>query len=213
MYVPTECGKGTGIYIGIRSIITLCLSVSSVSCSLQTAHCSTWLSTGKVYSDKFKPVQVWGLHYPRGTIGDVFAVHAGYNGVAEVNNIIVLYPQVTKTLLTNPQGCWDWLVLSHLTPLFNTLSLSLPPSPSLPLSLSLSLSPSLPLSLSPSLPLSLSPSLPLSLSPSLPLSLSPSLSLSLSLSLSSLSLSPSGGGILEGTTVRSPTAVSSVFLK
>ena len=46
----------------------------------------------------------------RATIGDVFAVHAGYNGVAEVNNIIVLYPQVVKTLLTNPQGCWDWYV-------------------------------------------------------------------------------------------------------
>ena len=48
--------------------------------------------------------------YLRGTIGDVFAVHAGYNGVAEVNNIIVLYPQVVKTLLTNPQGCWDWYI-------------------------------------------------------------------------------------------------------
>jgi hypothetical protein len=49
-----------------------------------------------------------GCEQGRGTIGDVFAVHAGYNGVAEMNNIIVLYPQVVKTTLTNPQGCWDW---------------------------------------------------------------------------------------------------------
>lgn len=46
----------------------------------------------------------------RGTIGDIFAVHAGYNGVAEMNSIIILYPQVVKSLLTNPQGCWDWCV-------------------------------------------------------------------------------------------------------
>ena len=51
---------------------------------------------------------VHGIFNFRGTIGDVFAVHAGYNGVAEVNNIIVLYPQVIKTLLVNPDGCWDW---------------------------------------------------------------------------------------------------------
>jgi poly(3-hydroxybutyrate) depolymerase len=49
-----------------------------------------------------------GCYQGRGTIGDVFAVHAGYNGVAEMNNIIVLYPQVVKTTLTNPEGCWDW---------------------------------------------------------------------------------------------------------
>ena len=40
-------------------------------------------------------------------MGDVFAKHAGYNGVAEKNNIIVLYPQVVSTP-TNPTGCWDW---------------------------------------------------------------------------------------------------------
>jgi predicted esterase len=49
-----------------------------------------------------------GCRQNRGSIGDVFSRHAGYNGVAEVNNIIVLYPQVVKTNATNPQGCWDW---------------------------------------------------------------------------------------------------------
>lgn len=42
----------------------------------------------------------------------MFAAHAGYNGVAEVNNLIVLYPQIVKTLL-NPVGCWDWYVYGH----------------------------------------------------------------------------------------------------
>ena len=58
----------------------------------------------------------------RGTIGDVFAVHAGYNGVAEMNNIIVLYPQVVKTTLTNPEGCWDWYVSTTYRLTFQPLS-------------------------------------------------------------------------------------------
>ena len=41
-------------------------------------------------------------------ISDVFALHAGYNGVAEANNIIILYAQATVSELTNPYGCWDW---------------------------------------------------------------------------------------------------------
>lgn len=50
----------------------------------------------------------------RATIGDVFVAHAGYNGVAEVNNLIVLYPQVVNTTL-NPAGCWDWYVYGDVT--------------------------------------------------------------------------------------------------
>ena len=53
-------------------------------------------------------IMLFICYYIRSSIGDVFALHAGYNGVAEVNNIIVLYPQVTDTLLINPKGCWDW---------------------------------------------------------------------------------------------------------
>ncbi len=50
-------------------------------------------------------------------IGDAFVRHAGYNGWAESNDIVVLYPQTavltTRRLGTtlpwpNPQGCWDW---------------------------------------------------------------------------------------------------------
>lgn len=54
------------------------------------------------------------IFHSRGILGDVFAAHAGYNGVAEVNNIIVLYPQIMVTPL-NPAGCWDWYVWMYET--------------------------------------------------------------------------------------------------
>jgi hypothetical protein len=43
-------------------------------------------------------------------IGQVYAQQAGFNRWADVNNIVVLYPQVNKSLFMplNPQGCWDW---------------------------------------------------------------------------------------------------------
>jgi hypothetical protein len=40
-------------------------------------------------------------------IGDRFANQAGLNEWADGNRIVVLYPQVEKSLM-NPQGCWDW---------------------------------------------------------------------------------------------------------
>jgi poly(3-hydroxybutyrate) depolymerase len=40
-------------------------------------------------------------------IEDRFARMSGLNEWAESNRIIVLYPQVDKSLM-NPQGCWDW---------------------------------------------------------------------------------------------------------
>lgn len=40
----------------------------------------------------------------------IFAQHAGYNEVAEANDIVILYPQAVKSsfLPFNPKGCWDW---------------------------------------------------------------------------------------------------------
>ena len=38
-----------------------------------------------------------------------FVENAGYNNVAEANNIVVLYPQCGKDeLQSNPNGCFDW---------------------------------------------------------------------------------------------------------
>jgi len=40
----------------------------------------------------------------------VFATKAGYLEVAELNNIIVIFPQILRSSIfpTNPMGCWDW---------------------------------------------------------------------------------------------------------
>ena len=51
-----------------------------------------------------------GCSQTLGNVGTKFVVHAGYNEVAEANDIVVLYPQV-KTSTLNPVnllGCWDW---------------------------------------------------------------------------------------------------------
>jgi len=44
------------------------------------------------------------------TVGDAFISNAGFNGWAESNNIIVIYPQTIASFLSpeNPSGCWDW---------------------------------------------------------------------------------------------------------
>lgn len=42
-------------------------------------------------------------------VGDVFAKQAGYLEVAELNDIIVLFPQIiASSLSSNPNGCFDW---------------------------------------------------------------------------------------------------------
>ena len=41
-------------------------------------------------------------------IGLDFPLNAGYNEVADLNDIIILYPQAKSSLLSNPNGCWDW---------------------------------------------------------------------------------------------------------
>jgi len=43
-------------------------------------------------------------------VGEAFVRDAGYNGWAEANRIVVLYPQVGASWLApfNPDGCWDW---------------------------------------------------------------------------------------------------------
>jgi hypothetical protein len=43
-------------------------------------------------------------------IGERFVRDAGYNGWAEANRLIVLYPQAIRRYwgIYNPRGCWDW---------------------------------------------------------------------------------------------------------
>jgi len=41
-------------------------------------------------------------------IGNVYYTKTGLNDWAESNNIVILYPQAQDTILSNPNGCWDW---------------------------------------------------------------------------------------------------------
>lgn len=41
-------------------------------------------------------------------VGLDFVTKVGYNSWAQANNVIILYPQVKKNLIINPNGCWDW---------------------------------------------------------------------------------------------------------
>ncbi|KAJ6639883.1 hypothetical protein Bhyg_12630 [Pseudolycoriella hygida] len=51
-------------------------------------------------------------------VGNTFALRAGYLETAEVNNIIVLFPQTISLMLTNPNACFDWW--GYLNNLFAT---------------------------------------------------------------------------------------------
>lgn len=49
-----------------------------------------------------------GCAQNRTMVGDRFVEHAGYNQWADTNDIIVLYPQTTQKLPSNPKACWNW---------------------------------------------------------------------------------------------------------
>jgi len=41
--------------------------------------------------------------------GDKYSRHTGYNEVAELNNIIMVYPQAeANSAIGDPIGCWDY---------------------------------------------------------------------------------------------------------
>ncbi|MBL7543001.1 MAG: prolyl oligopeptidase family serine peptidase [Bdellovibrionaceae bacterium] len=41
-------------------------------------------------------------------LNDQYVSNTGLNEWAEINNIIVLYPQAANSVFSNPYGCWDW---------------------------------------------------------------------------------------------------------
>ncbi|MBP1850017.1 extracellular catalytic domain type 2 short-chain-length polyhydroxyalkanoate depolymerase [Rhizobium halophytocola] len=60
-------------------------------------------------------IALHGCQQGRKTIGDAYARLTGYNGWAEANGIVVLYPQAVvipasafSPFAGNPKGCWDW---------------------------------------------------------------------------------------------------------
>jgi poly(3-hydroxybutyrate) depolymerase len=62
-----------------------------------------------VNSDNLHHVALHGCAQSAESVGNKFYADAGYNHWADSNNILVLYPQVNKSMFPpNPQGCWDW---------------------------------------------------------------------------------------------------------
>ncbi|WP_245723387.1 extracellular catalytic domain type 2 short-chain-length polyhydroxyalkanoate depolymerase [Lutimaribacter saemankumensis] len=60
-------------------------------------------------------ISLHGCNQGREAIGDDYVRLTGFNGWAETNNIVVLYPQATAVpspwnswFAGNPNGCWDW---------------------------------------------------------------------------------------------------------
>ena len=60
-------------------------------------------------------IALHGCNQGREVIGEDYVWLTGYNGWAEANNIVVLYPQAIKVRSNwhdwfgdNPNGCWDW---------------------------------------------------------------------------------------------------------
>jgi hypothetical protein len=55
-------------------------------------------------------VSFHGCLQTRALIGDMYAMHAGFNEWAEANNIIVVYPYAISSTFApeNPNGCFDW---------------------------------------------------------------------------------------------------------
>lgn len=49
-----------------------------------------------------------GCNQQTEAIGEIYVRDAGYNGWAEANDVIVLYPQIRSNKFKNPNGCWDW---------------------------------------------------------------------------------------------------------
>ena len=59
-------------------------------------------------SDSIKSSNTYSIG--RGSIGDDYATMCGYNELADLNDIVMLYPQTVKSPLVpyNPNGCFDW---------------------------------------------------------------------------------------------------------
>jgi len=66
------------------------------ACSVANSHC-------KVH------VAIHGCGQSAQSVGDKFITDTGYNEWADTNQLLILYPQVNKSVISsNPAGCWDW---------------------------------------------------------------------------------------------------------
>lgn len=66
------------------------------------SNCNSLNSNCKVH------VSLHGCRQGKSFMEDKYALHTGYNEVADLNDIIVIYPQADAAPVWNPNGCWDW---------------------------------------------------------------------------------------------------------
>lgn len=52
-------------------------------------------------------IALHGCDQARETVGDAFIKESGFARYADTNRFVILYPQVTGSVV-NPHGCWDW---------------------------------------------------------------------------------------------------------
>jgi len=52
-------------------------------------------------------IALHGCEQARETVGDAFIKESGFARYADTNRLVILFPQVTGSLV-NPHGCWDW---------------------------------------------------------------------------------------------------------
>jgi hypothetical protein len=106
LYRDTIKPRGTAVSANLQSF--------SQTPYLPTQHASLG-DTGYIYvptacADAKTPcslhIAFHGCHQDLGSIGNMYAVHAGYNEWAETNNIIVLYPyaKVSLSMPSNPNA-------------------------------------------------------------------------------------------------------------
>merc|ERR1712215_486750 len=53
-------------------------------------------------------VHFHGCAMQSGWIGDNYIQHNGFLSVAEANDVIMIFPQISEYHWSNPNGCWDW---------------------------------------------------------------------------------------------------------
>mmetsp|Transcript_22183 Transcript_22183/g.48507 ORF Transcript_22183/g.48507 Transcript_22183/m.48507 type:complete len:365 (+) Transcript_22183:1-1095(+) len=53
-------------------------------------------------------VALHGCQQTLADIGTKYVENTGINAWADAHDLAVLYPQATKSMLSNPEGCWDW---------------------------------------------------------------------------------------------------------
>jgi poly(3-hydroxybutyrate) depolymerase len=53
-------------------------------------------------------IALHGCEQNLGTVGTKFVEGSGFARWADTNRMVVLFPQVSASLIKNPKGCWDW---------------------------------------------------------------------------------------------------------